>query len=95
MTNRRDTLNSLHIYSLYISPHTLHTLHTLLTPHTLLTLHTHFLFLIISHTNTGAPINDVTIPTGISAGEITVLAIVSDKRRNIAPSIIEHGTAYL
>ena len=65
---------------------------TLHTPHTK---PNQFLFLRISHTNTGAPINDVTIPTGISAGEITVLAIVSDKRRNIAPSIIEHGTAYL
>ena len=45
--------------------------------------------------NIGAPINDVTIPTGISDGDIIVLAIVSDTRRNIPPSNILPGIVYL
>lgn len=45
--------------------------------------------------NTGAPMKDVTIPTGISDGEIIVLAIVSEITRNIEPSSIEHGMLYL
>ena len=43
----------------------------------------------------GAPINDVTIPTGISEGDIIVLAIVSAITRNIDPSKIEQGMLYL
>lgn len=39
--------------------------------------------------------NEVTIPTGISDGEIKVRAIVSETIRKIAPSKIEHGTEYL
>jgi len=43
----------------------------------------------------GAPINDVTIPTGISAGEMIVLASVSDTSKNNAPSKIVQGILYL
>ena len=63
--------------------------------HTPRTQLTQLFFLIISQINTGAPINEVMIPTGISAGEITVLAMVSETNRNIAPRITEQGIAYL
>ena len=33
----------------------------------------------------GAPINDVTIPTGISDGDIIILEIVSDIRKKMSP----------
>ena len=50
---------------------------------------------IISQINTGAPMNEVTIPNGISAGEIIVLAIVSDISMKLAPKRTEQGTEYL
>lgn len=34
---------------------------------------------------------EVTIPTGISAGDIIVLAIVSESNKNIEPSKMVHG----
>jgi hypothetical protein len=43
----------------------------------------------------GAPIKEVTMPTGISAGEIIVLASVSDSNKKIEPSKIVHGILYL
>ncbi len=36
--------------------------------------------------NIGAPIKEVTIPTGISDGEIIVLAIVSEISKNVPPN---------
>ena len=42
----------------------------------------------------GAPINDVTIPTGISDGEIIILEIVSDIRRKMPPIKILPGMEY-
>ena len=54
-----------------------------------------FPFFKISQIKIGAPIKDVTIPTGISAGEIIVRASVSDTSKNIAPSKIEQGILYL
>ena len=50
---------------------------------------------IISQIKTGAPINDVTIPNGISDGEMIVLAIVSEMSMNILPIKTEQGTEYL
>ena len=52
------------------------------------------MFLKISHIKIGAPINDVTIPTGISDGEIIILEIVSDIRRKIPPIKILPGIEY-
>ncbi len=42
----------------------------------------------------GAPIKDVTIPTGISEGEIIILEIVSETRRKIPPIKILPGMEY-
>ena len=44
---------------------------------------------------TGAPIKDVIIPTGISAGANRVLEIKSEINMKIEPSNIEHGIEYL
>ncbi len=52
-------------------------------------------FLKISQINIGAPINDVTMPTGISDGEMITLAIVSDTRRKIPPINMLPGMEYL
>jgi len=49
----------------------------------------------MSHTNTGAPIREVTIPTGISDGAITIRETVSAASKKSAPSITEQGTANL
>lgn len=43
----------------------------------------------------GAPIKDVTIPTGISEGEMITLAIVSETSRKIPPINILPGIEYL
>ena len=43
----------------------------------------------------GAPIKDVTIPTGISEGEIIILEIVSETRRKIPPINMLPGMEYL
>ena len=40
---------------------------------------------------TGAPINEVIIPTGISDGAITVRDIKSENTRKIEPKTIENG----
>lgn len=53
------------------------------------------MFLKINHINIGAPIKEVTIPTGISDGEMMVLAITSDNNRNMPPIIILPGIVYL
>lgn len=53
------------------------------------------LFLKINHIKTGAPIKDVTIPTGISDGDITVRATASATSKNIPPIIMLPGMEYL
>jgi hypothetical protein len=50
---------------------------------------------IISQIKTGAPMNEVTIPNGISDGEMIVLAIVSEISMNVLPISTEQGTEYL
>jgi hypothetical protein len=51
--------------------------------------------LIISQMKTGAPMKDVTMPSGISAGAVRFLAIVSEITMNAEPASTEHGTEYL
>lgn len=45
----------------------------------------------MSHIKTGAPRNEVIIPTGSSAGAITTLAITSDTDKKIIPKKTEAG----
>lgn len=45
----------------------------------------------MSHIKTGAPRNDVIIPTGNSAGAMTTLAITSDTDKNIIPKNTDAG----
>ena len=45
----------------------------------------------MSHIKTGAPRNEVIIPTGNSAGAITTLAITSDIDKNIIPNNTDAG----
>lgn len=53
------------------------------------------LFLKINQINIGAPIKEVTIPTGISEGEIIILAIESDISKNIPPNNMLPNIEYL